>query len=144
MIPDNIYLNEEIVNYLIANKSKSFFATAEEYVKLQQKFLKETLLDKILLWVDLLLSPLITLYQCISSGEMPSMFTAMSLQKTFTLWGDYIKFKLMAAEMHEWTKMVRSVHGPFISCNDPTYHMFVYADGMERLRLSLNKKKDII
>lgn len=140
MIPDKIYLNQEIVNYLILNKSKSFFATAEEYVGLQQKFLKESLIEKILLWVDLLLSPLLTLYQCISSGEMPSMFTAMSIQKTFALWIDYIKFKYMSIEMHEWTKMVRSVHGPFISCNDPTYHMFVYADGMERLRLSLNRK----
>lgn len=140
MIPDKIYLNEEIVNYLILNKSKSFFATAEEYVGLQKKFLKESLLEKILLWVDLLLSPLLTLYQCISSGEMPSVFTAMSIQKTFSLWFDYIKFKYMASEMHEWTKMVRSVHRYFISCNDPTYHIFVYADGMERLRLSLNKK----
>ena len=137
MIPDKFFITKEIADYFILNNQTKFFEVADEYVVLQQKFIRESLIEKILLWVDLLVSPLLTLYSFITTKQMPGMFSMLSLQKTIVLWVDYIKFNFLAKEIHEWTKLVRSVHGPFISCNDPIYHTFVYADGMERLKLFL-------
>jgi hypothetical protein len=142
MIPDKFHMTNETIQYFLLNESMNFFAKANEFVVLQEKFIKESLLEKLSLWFSLFISPLLTLFNLIIKKEDPSMFTMLSIKNTFDLWCEYIKFHLLSYEIHEWTKIVRSVNGPFISCNDPTYHMFVYADSMERLRLSLNKKID--
>ena len=61
----------------------------------------------------------------------------ISLHKTISLWTQWFQFKTLTYEIREWTSIVRSIGGPFISSNDPTYHMFVYADGMQRVWDSL-------
>lgn len=148
MIPANKELKSKLslenAGYLILHSG--FFETAEEYVRLQSVFLKESLLDRVMLWIEMLISPLISIGMCLYNGEPPSIFTMMGFHKTFLLWNDWISYKLLSAEIHEWTKIVRSTGGPFISTNDPTYHVFVYADGMERLssrsfRPRLTKKR---
>ena len=141
MIPNKFHMNIETIQYLLLNQSTNFFAKANEFVVLQEKFIKESLLEKLSLWFSLFISPLLTLFNIVIKKESPSMFTMLSIKNTFDLWCEYINFHLLSWEIHEWTKIVRSVNGPFISCNDSKYHMFVYADGMERLRTSLNKKK---
>jgi hypothetical protein len=141
MIPDKFYMNIETIKYFLLNQSTNFFVKANEFVVLQEKFIKESLLEKLSLWFSLFISPLLTLFNLVIKKETPSMFTMLSIKSTFDLWYEYINFHFLSKEIHEWTKIVRSVNGPFISCNNPTYHVFVYADGMERLRLSLNKKK---
>jgi hypothetical protein len=141
MIPNKFHMNIETIKYLLLNQSTNFFMKADEFVVLQEKFIKESLLEKLSLWFSLFVSPLLTLFNLIIKKETPSIFTLLSIKNTFDLWYEYIKFHLLSCEIHEWTKIVRSVNGPFISCNDSKYHMFVYADGMERLRTSLNKKE---
>jgi hypothetical protein len=49
----------------------------------------------------------------------------------------HVEFDSLNSEIREWTRIVKSVGGPFISANDSTYHVFVYADAMERLRSGL-------
>jgi len=136
MIPEYLRVNQTTSNYILLN-GKSFFEKAEEFVELQTKFIKETFYEKLSLWVDMIISPLITLVMCLYSKELPSVFTMISLQKVVSLWYDWVRFKIMAQDVGEWVSIVRSVGGPFISTNDPTYHVYVYADGMERLRNSL-------
>ena len=141
MIPDKFHMNNETIQYFLLNQSTNFFAKANEFVVLQEKFIKESLLEKLSLWFSLFISPLLTLFNLIIKKEPPSIFTMLSIKNTFDLWTEYIKFHLLSKEIHKWTKIVRSVNGPFISCNDPTYHMFVYADAMERLRLYLKSRR---
>jgi len=140
MIPTNRELKSKLsldaASYLILD-STSFFETAEEYVRLQTMFLKETHLEKLMLWIEMLISPLISIIMCFYNETPPSIFTMMGFHKTFTLWADWVSYTLLSAEIAKWTSIVRSVGGPFISTNDPTYHVFVYADGMERLRSGL-------
>jgi hypothetical protein len=39
----------------------------------------------------------------------------------------------LRSEIHMWISLVRSIGGPFIASNDAEYHVFVYADAMQRL-----------
>lgn len=141
MIPDKFHMNNETIQYFLLNQSTNFFAKANEFVVLQEKFIKESLIEKLSLWFSLFISPLLILFNLIIKKEDVSMFTMLSIKNTFDLWCEYINFHLLSCEIHEWTKIVRSVNGPFISCNDPTYHMFVYADAMERLRIYLKSRR---
>lgn len=96
-------------------------------------FVKDTLFDRVMLWVDMVISPLITLISAAYYGEAPSIFSVMGLYKMISMWNDWIYFQILKAEVHEWTGIVKSIGGPFIATNDPTYHSYVYADGMQRL-----------
>jgi hypothetical protein len=96
-------------------------------------FVKDTLIDQLMLWVDMVISPLITLISAVYYGEAPSILSIMGLYKTVSMWNDWIYFQILKAEVHEWTSIVKSIGGPFIATNDPIYHSYVYADGMQRL-----------
>jgi len=54
-----------------------------------------------------------------------------------TMWVDWFQYYNITQETLEWKKFVQSAGGPFISTNDPMYHLYVYADGMQRLKNSL-------
>jgi hypothetical protein len=85
----------------------------------------------------MIVSPLISLCIFLYTQETPSIFTMLSTHKAITLWVEWFEFTSLNSEIREWTKIVKSVGGPFISANDSTYHVFVYADAMERLRCGL-------
>jgi hypothetical protein len=125
-----------ISTYLILNKKK-YFSIAEEYVGLQQLFQKETVFEKLSIIVDMLIYPLFMIGSVIFYQQEMTLFTVMSIHKTVTIWLNWIRYMELSQEINEWKNIVRSVGGPFISCNDPTYHVYVYADGMQRLHDTL-------
>jgi hypothetical protein len=145
MIPPNSQLrkrmNSLVGSYFILN-SHSFFEVAEEFAELQKKFVKETLRERIFLWFEMLVSPIMAVVMCYLNNEPPSIFTSMSFYKCIMMWFDWLKFTILTHEIRDWIRIVRSVGGPFISTNDSDYHVFVYADGMERLRASLGLSKE--
>jgi hypothetical protein len=140
MIPSSKKLKKnisvEMVKYIITHPN-SYFKFADEFVKLQLIFIKESALEIASLWIEMVVSPLASLLYCLYYQIPPSIFTMISLQKTIQLWVDWFRFKYLASEIREWTNIVRSIGGPFISTNDSTYHVFVYADCMERLKTSV-------
>lgn len=125
-----------ISTYLVLNK-KRYFSIADEYVDLQQLFQKETVLEKLTIIVDMIIYPLFMFGSIIFYQQEIGLLTIMSIQKTVTIWLNWIRYMELSREVNEWKNIVRSVGGPFISCNDPTYHVYVYADGMQRLHDSL-------
>lgn len=140
MIPENLHLrsalNQEIAKYIILHPN-SYFEFADEFVKLQTIFIKESTLELLSLWIDMVFSPLASFIYCLWYKVSPSIFTVFSLQKTIKLWSDWFRFRYLAGEIREWTNIVRSIGGPFISTNDPLYHIYVYADAMQRLNTTL-------
>ena len=115
----------------------NFFQLAEEFTRLQNQFLKDSFYETLNLWIDMVVYPIISILMCLIQNEPPSLMTMLSMQKTSTLWADWFRYRELLQEMKQWTAMTREVGGPYISCNDPTYHIFVYADAMERLRSSV-------
>lgn len=145
MIPSNQELrkrlNPEICYQLVMNPS-NYFSIADEYVSLQKIFSRDTLLEKLELWIEMVISPLIMFGMMIWNWKAPDMFQLMSLQKCIQLWKDWFRMRELRSQIHIWLKVVRSIGGPFISSNDAEYHVFVYADAMQRLRDSLLVSKE--
>ena len=59
-----------------------------------------------------------------------------SLFSTYQKWNLWFRLRALQASVDEWQKTVQSLGGPWISSNDPDLHVFVYADGMERIKYS--------
>lgn len=136
MIPSNQQLRKMLspeIAYQILMNDKNYFKIADDYVSLQKIFSTDTLLQKIELWVEMIISPLIMLVMMIWEQKAPDMFKLMSLQKCVQLWKDWFRMRELRSQIHTWIKLVRSIGGPFISTNDAEYHVFVYADAMQRL-----------
>jgi hypothetical protein len=121
----------------IITNSSAYFSIAEEYVELQNTFLCENILQKVNLWIDMVIHPIYTLISSIMSGETPSMLFFFSVKKCIDLWQKWFRHRELSEVIREWKKVVSSVGGPFITTNDPTYHVFVYADAMTRLHTAL-------
>lgn len=146
MIPPNQHLRKQLtpaICYQILMHPKNYFTIADEYVSLQRVFSRDTLLGKLELWVEMIITPLVMLCSAIMNMSMPDMFQMMSLQKCIQLWKDWFHMRELRSEIHSWMPIVRSVGGPFIASNDAEYHVFVYADGMQRLHdlLILSKER---
>lgn len=132
-------LDSNIVYNLILNPT-NYFQLADEYVSLQKKFVKETLLEKATLWFDMIISPLITVVQLFMNGM--DVFLVYSLHKVVSLWKDWLRMKYLQTIIRQWKQIVKQVGGPFITCNDAEYHVFVYADAMQRILDSLLLTKE--
>ena len=140
MIPSNQELRKQItpeICYQILMTPSNYFSIADEYVSLQKIFSRDTLLEKLELWIEMVISPLIMIGMMIWEWKSPDMFQLMSLQKFVQLWKDWFRMRELRSYIHLWMRIVRSIGGPFISSNDAEYHVFVYADAMQRLRDSL-------
>jgi hypothetical protein len=56
--------------------------------------------------------------------------------KAYTCWKDLFRYFQLQTEIETWFFIVKLFGGPWISTNDSEYHIYVYADAMERIVLS--------
>jgi hypothetical protein len=138
MIPTNNQIKGLLVpenTYHFVMNTENYFEVAEEFLRLQTLFVKESMFEVIMQWFEMVISPLLTLF--FSWWKPPSVFSMMTIQKSIDLWINWYKFRELGGVIRKWTNIVRSVNGPFISTNHGKYHVYVYADGMQRIRNSL-------
>jgi hypothetical protein len=111
-----------------------YFALSEEYVELKKKFHCEELMDMLYSWFDMVFYPIyIVIRLCML--DFSAMYV-LTLVKTYQLWMDWLRLQELERKVDSWRSTVRSLGGPWISSNTPDLHVFVYADGMERIRYS--------
>ena len=140
MIPETKTLRGRLTADLIKDillGPTNYFQLADEYTLLQRTFTSETLLEKVEIWMEMIISPLFMLIVALVNGTTPDILSILSLQKCGKLWKDWFRMRELKEIMHKWIRLVRTIGGPFIASNDAEYHMFVYADGMQRLHDSL-------
>ena len=118
--------------YMILNRT-DYFAVADEIIKLTQLFKRETVIENLNFWVDMVIHPLVTVGSVLFLNQDLGMFTILTIYKTITKWQQYFRYVELTYQTKEWKQIVTLAGGPFISTNDETYHMYVYADGMQRL-----------
>lgn len=139
MIPSSSDIRKKLttstVQSIVLNTS-DYFKLADEYVSLQKIFVRDTLFQSLNIWMDMVIVPVLLLLKSLYMGsfDVMSLFT---FQKTLTLWKDWFRFKELGNVLRKWVRVVRAIGGPFISANDAEYHVFVYADGMQRIFNSL-------
>lgn len=122
-----------LVKNELLNQS-DYFAIADKFVTFQKKFVVSTLFENIVLWVDMIIYPVFLLW-----WNPLSIMTGFAIYKALKLWIEWYSFRFYARLIKNWVYLVRSCGGPFISTNDPSYHVFVYADGMQRLSAEAQK-----
>uniref|UniRef100_A0A6C0B257 Uncharacterized protein n=1 Tax=viral metagenome TaxID=1070528 RepID=A0A6C0B257_9ZZZZ len=113
---------------------EAYFALANEYVDLKSKFECADMLETFMLWFDMVLYPIYIVIQ-LCMLDMSPMYI-MALLKTYKIWVDWFRLREIEKKVDSWKTTVRSLGGPWISSNDPDLHVFVYADGMERIKYS--------
>lgn len=133
-------MNFSNVQHILLNKS-TYFAMAEEYVGLRQKFDVDDLMSKISLLIDMVLYPIYMIVELLFFDRQFSVFTILSFQNIVKSWSEWLRYRELKSEIQEWKTMIHSVGGPFISTNDQTYQSYVYADGMVRLRTAILSKE---
>ena len=129
-------LSRDQIEYILLN-NKSYFKTAETFIKFHEQFNPENLIQKLSLWMEMIFSPLISIVQILFFRKMPDIFTILTIHKTISIWLTWFEWTQIQQTIREWMKIIRSIGGPFIGCNDARYHMYVYADGMQRVHDSL-------
>jgi hypothetical protein len=144
MIPTNNEIRRKLtqdqIQYVLLN-NKTYFKTADEFITLHRRFVPDSFIAKLGVLTDMIVSPLITLFQMIIFKKLPDLFTVLTIYKTALIWLDWFHWRQIQQTIREWIKIIRTIGGPFISCNDAEYHMFVYADGMQRIHDSLLKTR---
>ena len=113
---------------------------ADEYVQLQTVLEPESWINWVLLGNDMVLQPSI-LYGSWLIGYELSVFAFVGvLVKFVEVWMKWARYQVLRDYAKQWVFLTKLAGGPFISCNDPKYHVFVYAEAIERLRLLLNAR----
>lgn len=133
MIPDQKILKKRCDKQKICIESNSYFKLAEEYVILESLFSVE-LFDFLFIILDMVIYPIYVIIKLYNLEHSP-MFI-IGLMKTYQLWTDWFRYQELKFKILEWKITVKKLGGPWISTNDPTYHVYVYADAMERLSLT--------
>jgi hypothetical protein len=121
----------ELSQYILLH-STNYFQIAEEFVNLHTLFKQETLFETLNFWIDMILYPLYIVFSTLWFEQPIGIFTVLSIHKAVSKWQQYIRFLQLREQTDEWKRLIQSIGGPFISTNDETYHMYVYADGMQR------------
>ena len=128
----------EINRHIILN-NEDYFAIADEFSMLQDLFKQNTLFEKISFLVDMILYPLINICSVLFFKEDLGALTIISIHKTVLKWEQYLHYLKLKSDTDTWKQLVKNIGGPFISTNDEKYHMYVYADAMQRSKNSFFK-----
>lgn len=120
--------NPNLTNYLLWN-TKEYFKEAEKFVNLTNKFL----FPSWVLWIEMFISPIITLLMCLYKRSPPDAFGLLGMYKSFNLWNEWIEYKNVKRNFIEWKQIVDATGGPYIRTNNDEYLAYVYADGMHRI-----------
>ena len=69
MIPNRKQITTEIC-YEILMRPKNYFSIADEYVSLQKIFSRDTILEKLELWIEMIISPLIMIQHGVVMSQL--------------------------------------------------------------------------
>ena len=130
MIPTKKQLKKKIKKEKITIEKKPYFSLVKEFLELQNKFTKPYF-EMLPLIFEMIVYPIYVVYQCIMGDFSP--FYIISLVKAYESWLEYFRFIELQKEIYSWIPIVKKVGGPWISTNNGDYHLYVYADAMERM-----------
>jgi len=124
--------NPRLINYFMHN-AKPYFQEAEDFVRLSKTYAKQDLM----VLFDMYGSPLILILTVIFTKKPPSMISLLGLYRIFKVWIEYFRYKSLRTQFYQWSGIINAVGGPYIATNDPQYHPYVIADGMQRTQTAL-------
>lgn len=113
-------------------QSTDFFKDTNEYFAMRRKF------GGFMPWIDMIVAPLVAIITFVVYGTY-DMFGLLTFGKALMVFREWLRYRELSARISKWREIVGQNGGPVISVNDPEYHIYVYADGMQRLHNSCFK-----
>ena len=123
-----------VFEYNFITHSTDFFKDTNEYFALRRRF------GSFMPWIDMIVAPLVAIITFLYYGSY-DMFGLITFGKALMVVREWLRYRELSSRISQWRDMVKNVGGPFISTNDPEYHIYVYADGMQRIHNSIFKSK---
>lgn len=121
-----------LIDYFIHNAS-DYFKDAEEFINLKDEYANPNMG----VMFDMYVSPFLLLASMILTKKYTDILSLMGFQRTIRRWIEFYRFKELRMRFYQWSQIVNAIGGPYISTNDPTYHAYVIADGMQRTQASI-------
>jgi hypothetical protein len=121
-----------LIDYFIHNAS-DYFKDAEEFTRLRDEYANPNMG----VLFDMYVSPVLILTSMILTKKYTDILSLLGFQRTIRRWIDFNRFKDLRMRFYQWSQIVNAIGGPYISTNDPTYHAYVIADGMQRTQSSI-------
>lgn len=117
--------------------AEAAFPVAERYVQLQSVLEPEGWIASASLWNDMIVQPVWHFLKWIMGWELSLVSVTLTIMRAIDVWRQWCEYQVLRGTARHWVLLTKLAGGPFISCNDPKYHVFVYADAIERLRLGM-------
>lgn len=112
--------------------TKSPFQLAEAYIQLRDKCRPESWGDTILLFNEMVVGPLITLFLLLI-GSVDIFMVISTSMNAYKAWHDWEEYHSLRSQFQDMTLRMAVTGGPQIRTNDPRYFPYVIADAMVRL-----------
>lgn len=109
-------------------------------MSLQRTFQPPGWIEWITMVVDMILQPLLLFVWFLMGDEVSTFSICSTLLRSGELWWKWARYQVLRDLVRHWILVTKLFGGPFISCNDPQYHVFVYAEAIERLRLRSHER----
>lgn len=108
------------------------FEVAERYIQLRKRYNPESWGDCVLLFNEMILGPLITLF-LMFIGASDMLMVISTSTHAYTAWREWEEYHTLRSVVQEMF-LTMSIHGgPQITTNDLDYLPYVFADAVVRL-----------
>ena len=111
---------------------KTPFEIAERYIQLRERCLSPSWGDRIILFNEMVLGPVITFFLLfLGSSDMFMVISAVT--RAYSAWSEWEEFHSLKSVLQDMSFTMTMKGGPYIRTNDPHYFPYVIADAMVRL-----------
>ena len=108
------------------------FHVAERYIQLRERCVPSSWLDTILLFNEMVLGPIITLFLLgLGSRDLLMVFSAIT--RAYSAWSEWEEYHALRSEVQTMFLTMMLHGGPQITTNDSKYLPYVFADAVVRL-----------
>ena len=108
------------------------FETAERYIQLRDKCMPPSWGDTVILFNEMVLGPLITIF-LLALGSTDYFMFVSAITRAYTAWCDWEEYHVLRSKVQEMFLITMKNGGPRITTNDNKYLPYVFADAVVRL-----------
>lgn len=111
---------------------KSPFQVAERYIQLRKRCRPETWGDGILLFNEMVLGPIITLF-LLFLGNRDVLMVFSTVTRAYSAWSEWEEYHALRSVVEDMFLTMMKHGGPHITTNDMQYLPYVFADAVVRI-----------
>lgn len=108
------------------------FQIAERFIQLRERCAPESWGDRVILFNEMVLGPVITLFMVLL-GNRDVLMVFSAITRAYSAWSDWEEYHKLRTMVQDMFLTTMKHGGPKITTNDMKYLPYVYADAVVRL-----------